>query len=245
MTTTLLAGFDIAAPVSAPTTIEGVTSGSLGAGLYSYTVTYVTAYGETLASSASTPITTASGSINILTIPVSPDANVTSRNIYRTASGGTPHLFLRSVSGNLALAATIVDIAADGSLGLASPTINTAASHEVLRGYVTKTQPSINSVTVGITANAAGTQAAGTLITSEYNVLATVGGAGYSVTLPLLNAILVGMHISIINTTGTAANVYPAAGQQINALGANTAFSLGAGLTLNMTAVSATLWLQF
>jgi len=244
-TTTLLAGFDTIAPSSAPTTVAGTTNGSLGMGLYSYAVTYLTAYGETTISAASTAITTITGSINIVTIPVANDLNVIARNIYRTTSGGSSYLLLQNIPNNLPLSVPIVDIVADGSLGIAAPISNNAPSREILRGFVSRSQPSINAVTSGIVANAAGTQAAGTPITAEYNILSTVAGAGFSVTLPLLNVNLIGMRISIKNLGANAANVFPALGQQINALGANTAFSLAAAGIINLVATSSSLWIQF
>lgn len=243
--TTLLVGFDTVAPTTAVTTAAGTASGALGLGLYSYVYTFVTAYGETTQSAASIAVATTTGSINILTLPVSADPNVTSRNIYRTTSGGATYAFLLSVAGNNALTTTIVDTLADGSLGVAVPASNTASSREVARGWLSKTQPSLVTVVNSITANAAGTQAAGTPITGEYNVLTTVAGAGHSVTLPLLNANLVGMRITIKNNGANACNVFPALGQQINALGANTAFSLVATAVVTLTAITSSLWITF
>jgi hypothetical protein len=76
-----------------------------------------------------------------------------------------------------------------------------------------------------ITAAAASNQAGGTPITRTFNRITTVGTAGDSVTLPVARP---GALIFIKNSTATSADVFPAVGDAINALGANNAFALGA-----------------
>lgn len=97
-----------------------------------------------------------------------------------------------------------------------------------------------NSVQDNLTAHAGGGQASGTPITAmsaRFTVVATAADSG---TLPVSVA---GMELTVINATATnAMNVFPAVGDTINALGANTAFSLAAGKTMMAFCVTAGQW---
>ena len=75
----------------------------------------------------------------------------------------------------------------------------------------------------GLSANAAGTQLAGTPITTMLSGFGTVGGAGYSATLPPSAP---GLVLTIINETATSMNVFPAAGEKINSGAANAAVAV-------------------
>ncbi|AVH85344.1 hypothetical protein RsoM2USA_416 [Ralstonia phage RsoM2USA] len=88
----------------------------------------------------------------------------------------------------------------------------------------------------GAVAAAGTTQGTATALTSSVNVV-TSGTGG--VVLPAATG---GMELVVINTTGSAINVYPASGGQIDSLGANVAFSLGAGAKLCYVATSTTQW---
>jgi hypothetical protein len=59
-----------------------------------------------------------------LTIPISPDANVVSRKIYRTVAGGSTFKLVTTIANNTAT--THTDSAADGSLGADAPSTSTA-----------------------------------------------------------------------------------------------------------------------
>ncbi len=83
-----------------------------------------------------------------------------------------------------------------------------------------------------ITAFATGGQTNAVQLTTPYNRITTVVTAGDSVKLPVSSR---GNVILIVNdASANACNVFPAVGEAINALGANTAFSLtvAAGPTL-------------
>jgi len=68
-----------------------------------------------------------------------------------------------------------------------------------------------------------GAQATATPLTLDLNRVVTVPAAASGVLLPLA---VPGMEITVINAHATLAiNVYPAVGDQINALGVNAAFS--------------------
>jgi hypothetical protein len=75
----------------------------------------------------------------------------------------------------------------------------------------------------GLTASATQTQAAGTPITAMLAVFTTVGVAGNAATLP---ASVQGMVITVANNGANSMNVFPALGDKINALTANTAIAV-------------------
>jgi hypothetical protein len=245
MSLVTLVGFDITKPGSAPTIVAGSASGSLGAGLYSYKVTFVTAFGETDPSVASSSITTSSGSINLSAIPVSADTNVTSRKIYRTASGGASWLLRATIADNTTT--TYADTLADASLGTAAPLagFNSAMSREIERGYCSRSSPSVFAVETGITAGAGGTSAAAYQLTKEFNNVTTVATLNDGVKLPTLTANLIGMHVVIKNNGANTARIYPFDGQIINGGAADAPITVAAAAVAQVVAVSATAWVSF
>jgi hypothetical protein len=98
------------------------------------------------------------------------------------------------------------------------------------------TAPFVNTGVAATVAAAGATQGTGTVLATSINVITS--GAG-GVVLPVGVA---GMLVTVINTTGAAINIYPAAGSQIDVLGVNTAFSLGTTAKLEFVAISATQW---
>ena len=73
--------------------------------------------------------------------------------------------------------------------------------------------------------------------------MTVVAAAADGVRLPTAVA---GMRILIRNTDATdTLKIYPATGGQINALGSNAAYSLVAGLTIELMATTATQWYTF
>lgn len=232
-------GFDISAP-SAPVIAAGSGSGSLLGGNYSYQVTFVTIFGESLPSAASNVTTTTTGSMSVSSIAVDASGNASARKLYRTTSGGTSYLLLATIAGNVTT--TYTDTTADGSLGAAAPTQNTASSREIAKGIFVCSQPQAVAVASGLTANAGATQATGTLLTGEVNIVATVAAAGNSLLLPALNANNIGLTMTVRNNGANSTNVFPAVGQTINALAANTAIAVASAATLNFVGVSASNW---
>lgn len=119
----------VAAP-TAPTAAlaSPAAPGNVTDGLHSWKVTYVTANGETTPSAASGQVTVADQATNgqvTITIPVSPDYGVTARKVYRTVAGDAgSYLLVGTVANNTAT--TFTDNVADGSLGAAAPSANTA-----------------------------------------------------------------------------------------------------------------------
>ena len=106
-----------------------------------------------------------------------------------------------------------------------------------VRGYALQT---FSSATYA--ANATGTQASGTLLTSMMCNL-TAAGASYSVTLPPSSN---GMDITVHNTSGNTILVFPSAGgtgtEKINALSANASISMPANTSAQFTCVVAGQW---
>jgi hypothetical protein len=243
MSTVTIVGFEIANPSPALTAAAGTTAGALGAGNYSYKVTYVTAFGETAPSAASTNATTTTGSLNLTAIPMSADGNVTSRNLYRTTSGGGSWAFLHTIADNTTT--TYTDLIADGSLGAAAPTFNTAMSREIERGFCARSNPSILSIETGITAGAGGTTTVAYQLSKECSVITTVATLNDSVRLPPLTANLIGMKILIRNNGALTMRIFPFTGQQIDALGADTATTLATATAIRFVAGTASSWVTF
>ena len=92
-------------------------------------------------------------------------------------------------------------------------------------------------VTSGITA-AGSTQGTATALTRPINVVSTVS-ASTGVILPTVPA---GARIIIMNTSGTALNVYPPSGAAINSGSTNAAYSMPAGVRLEYISTSSTQW---
>jgi hypothetical protein len=87
------------------------------------------------------------------------------------------------------------------------------------------------------------TQATATEITTAINNVTVVAAAADGVRLPIAQP---GVQILIRNSDASdALNIYPATGAQINALGANAAFSLAAGLTIQLFSTTTTQWFTF
>ena len=92
-------------------------------------------------------------------------------------------------------------------------------------------------VTTAITA-AGSTQATATTLSRPINVVSTVS-ASTGVILPTVPA---GARIIVMNTSGTALNVYPPSGAAVNSAATNAAYSQPAGVRLEFISVSATQW---
>lgn len=91
-----------------------------------------------------------------------------------------------------------------------------------------------------LTAKAGGGQGGGPTINRMINRITTVATAADSVTLP---ASIAGMQITIINAAAAnSMNVFPATGDVINALGANTAFAVAANKTATFYCTAAGQW---
>lgn len=114
-------------PISAPSgyTLTFTTGANGGiTGTYFYTVTFVTANGESTAGPGFS-FTSNGKQVNVNNLPIGP-SGVIARRVYRTAAGGVDgtEKFVGEVSDNTTT--TYTDSAQDASLGSALPTINNA-----------------------------------------------------------------------------------------------------------------------
>lgn len=99
--------------------------------------------------------------------------------------------------------------------------------------------PTVASVDA-LTAHAGGGQGSATALPAQINRVTTVGTAADSVILPAAKA---GMQIIVAN--GAASNamaVFPATGETINALSANTSISIAAGKTISFFSPATGAW---
>ena len=100
----------------APTVATGVAG--LLTGNYYYAVTFVTPQGETNMGTASAVVAPSSQKVNLTAIPTDATNNATSRNIYRTTTGGVntgPFYLVTTIADNTTT--TYTDNTVDGSLG--------------------------------------------------------------------------------------------------------------------------------
>jgi hypothetical protein len=114
--------------------------------------------------------------------------------------------------------------------------VSGATSTTTLNGLV------IDSISAAVSA-AGSTQGTATALVSNINNVTVVAAAADGVRLPTAVA---GMRILIRNSDAAdILKIYPATSGQINALGANAAYSLVAGLTIELMATTATQWYTF
>ncbi len=115
----------ILADVPAPTVAAEAGGVNIGAGTFSYRVTFVTATGESEGGLVSADVTTTGVQrVSLTDVPLGP-TGTTSRKIYRTTNGGSVHKLQGTIANNTAT--THLDDTADISLGANVPTTNTTS----------------------------------------------------------------------------------------------------------------------
>lgn len=236
-------GVELSAPGSAPIIVASSVTGSMGAGNYSYKVTFVGLSGETVASVASSTVNPSpSTSMALSNIPIGSVA-VTARKLYRTAAGGSVYFLLATISDNTTT--SYIDSAADASItsNATEPLFNTAVSREGMSGYFSMSLPFC--VTSGsITASTTQTQVGGTAVNYLQYVRVVTGNANDAVRLPPINSVCLGVSITLGNASANALQVFPSTGQTINGGAANASVSQAASATKTYVANSLTNWLQ-
>lgn len=91
-----------------------------------------------------------------------------------------------------------------------------------------------------LTAHAGGGQGSATPLTAAINRVTTVATAADSVVLPASSA---GLSLTVINAAAAnSMNVFPASGEAINALSANTAFAIAAGKAVEFYCTNSGQW---
>lgn len=161
------------------------------------------------------------------------------QNVYTVTdtSDGSLITYPNAVGGALLAANNLSDVA------------NAATSRTNL-GLGTGDSPTFTGVTVSgyfydsaanaITAFAGGGQGSATQLAKGINRVTVVATAGDSVKLPVSVA---GMHVVVINAdSADAMDVFPATGEAINALSANTAISVAANKTIAFFCAVAGTW---
>lgn len=180
-----------------------------------------------LGTSATTGTTTIGGvsQTGIITLGQSTVSQTTNIQAGATASGSTKTMNIGTAGASGSTTAINIGSAVSG-----------ATSTTTLNGLV------IDSISAAV--SAAGTaQGTATALVSNINNVTVVTAAAAGVRLPTAVA---GMRILIRNSdSADTLNIYPATGGTINALGANTAFTLAAGSTTELMATTATQWYTF
>lgn len=111
-------------PNTAPTLAINVAAGNINGTCY-YSITYVTAVGETESGPWTSSISPASQKVDLSGIQVSPDPAVIARRIYRTPAGAADPVLVKLVTTiNDNTTTTYTDNLADGGLGVAIPRIS-------------------------------------------------------------------------------------------------------------------------
>ena len=126
---TVTTTYDVAAPGSAPTAaLANLGAGLVTSGTHSYKITALDAGGETLPTSASAVVTTATATNGkvYITVPTFVTGQ-TGANVYRTATGDAGDYLLVN-SSPITSAGDYLDNVADGSLGAAAPSSNTTTT---------------------------------------------------------------------------------------------------------------------
>ena len=96
------------------------------------------------------------------------------------------------------------------------------------------------AVTDSVTATAGGGQANAVLINAMTTRVTTVASAADSIKLPVSSG---GLFLTVANAAAVnSMNVFPQSGEQINALGVNTAFAVAAGKACFFVATSKGQW---
>jgi hypothetical protein len=137
------------------------------------------------------------------------------------ASGTHADSFFLQTANNLS------DLA---SLPTALTNLGLSSSNNVTFASITTTGLNISSNANNLTAFAGGGQSSAIALTKAFNRVTTVATTGDSVKLP---AALAGESVVVINAASSnALNCFPASGDAINALSANTAISIAANSKL-------------
>lgn len=115
-------------PIPTAPSAAAAAGAGMGIGVYKYVITFVNANGETSAG-AEVSVTTTGGNqqVSLTAIPLGA-GGTTARKVYRTLVGGATgtEKLVTTIANNSAT--TYTDVAADGSLGAAVPTANTASA---------------------------------------------------------------------------------------------------------------------
>lgn len=97
----------------------------------------------------------------------------------------------------------------------------------------------LNPLNAALTALSGGAQSGATPLNMGFNRFTTVAASGDSAILPTVDG---AVQVVVVNASSNPMNVYPPTGGTINALSANTAFSLAAGKTIIFFQAASGVW---
>ena len=130
-------------------------------------------------------------------------------------------------------------LATPSSANLASAVTDETGSGALVFGTSPSIAGMVHSISATVTANGT-TQGAGTVLTSDYNVLTVVTAADSAVVLPAAGT---GTEVTVINAdTADTALIFPASTDQINNYGANQPYNLPPGGAVVFRGISASQW---
>ncbi len=216
-------GVYISAPSVAPTLAVLSTAGPMSlSAAYTYKYTYLTGYGETEASAASSSQVTSTGSMLVSLTP-SGDVNVISMKLYRnTASGLTTWGLVATLAPTAtSYSDSTADVSVSGSVF--APTSNTSYSIQETIGGVIDGFAKIrrfNSVVSTGTNLATAAQ-----LPTVGKVYVSTTGANQGVKLPAARTAIIGLEIQVINEDASnSVKVYPfESGGDVTAVGTTAA----------------------
>ena len=167
----------------APTVAINATAGNLN-GAYTYKITFVTANGETNGGTTSATVSPVSQQVNLTAIPTGP-TGTTARKIYRTVAGGVDgtQQLVTTIADNTTT--TYTDNTADGSLGAAFPTSDTATTNTNNATVTFTPITGATSYRIYRGTSSGGESAYQTTTTSPFT---DTGAAGTSATVPTSDA---------------------------------------------------------
>lgn len=119
---------------------------------------------------------------------------------------------------------------------------NTLERYDIsVEGWIEATEPNTLSLSTALTAHAGGGQGSALALPSEYNEVTVAASAGDSVKLPVAVA---GVHQRVVvkNNGASAIDVFPATGDSINTLSANTAIRIVPGDSKAFVSIDSTVW---
>lgn len=231
-------GVDVLEPATAPALSAINSIGGLS-GSYTYAVSFVSGYGETMVGPLSATVVT-SGSVELSGIPIHPTNSIQQRKLYRTVNGGTSLYLVDTIDDNRTTRYT--DLLPDIDLGAPAPASNFASTIGSIEGSVQFTRQVLRSAST-ITAGGTTLDDATPVLKTEF-AFVVVPVAGQGIRLPPINANLVGLKITVFNDDfANSLEIYPRiATDSIDGAPAGTPYTLAAGFSAEFISTDATSW---
>jgi hypothetical protein len=213
--TSLAVTGNISAGNVSATTFTGSLSGAATSATTAGTVT-----------TAAQPNITSVGTLTSLAVT----GNISAGNVSATT-------FTGALSGAATTAGTVTTAAQPNITSVGTLTSLTSSGN-ISGANVVSSAYSIVSVGTGISGNSTA-QPTGTVLSKEFNVVSTATYLNNAVVLPVAVA---GMRITVLNTSGSNIQVFPAANGIINSAAANAAYTHPIGARLDYISISTTQW---